>query len=252
VTGQEHPWLVVAWLAMMLVGAPIAVWLAGELLDRHLRPVRALIPHRRVAGTADPLLTVGPVHGSKAAWLVVRPSDLAVAFAAVGVPVRYGLDAHARCVTTGAHEAPALWCGCGLYALRSRAAATRLARRVRRRRGAVAAVLDVELTGRVLEATRGFRSQRQRVTQVTVGGRCVACGAAPSLLTAGHPSAPRRVPSVGPWADDPLEGWAVLVPRCGGCASDAAIALTPAQATTALGCPVRLGGRVSAPGPVRT
>jgi hypothetical protein len=82
----------------------------------------------------------------------------------------YGAVAHASCPLE-AHDAPDAECSCGFYAVADESHLWRL--------GAdepELAVVEVELSGRLIEHDHGYRASDQRVTAVRVHGVCVRCG----------------------------------------------------------------------------
>jgi hypothetical protein len=82
----------------------------------------------------------------------------------------YGARAQATCALSD-HEAPDADCSCGFYAVADDAQLWRL--------GAdepELGVVDVELSGRVIEHDHGYRASHQRVTGVRFHGVCVRCG----------------------------------------------------------------------------
>ena len=82
----------------------------------------------------------------------------------------YGALAQATCALSD-HEAPDADCSCGFYAVADDTQLWRL--------GAdepELGVVDVELSGRVIEHDHGYRASHQRVTHVQFHGVCVRCG----------------------------------------------------------------------------
>jgi hypothetical protein len=82
----------------------------------------------------------------------------------------YGAVAHASCPLSS-HDAPDTGCSCGFYAVADEGQLWRL--------GAdepELAVVEVELSGRVIEHDHGYRASDQRVRAVRVHGVCVRCG----------------------------------------------------------------------------
>lgn len=67
----------------------------------------------------------------------------------------------------GPHDAPILECNCGFHAVK---------RLEDLHLGYGNAVLDVELSGRVVVHEAGYRAAHQRVLRVRVPGRCLICG----------------------------------------------------------------------------
>jgi hypothetical protein len=82
----------------------------------------------------------------------------------------YGPVAHAVCPLHD-HDAPQADCSCGFYAVADESQLWRL--------GAdepELAVVDVELSGRIIEHDHGYRASDQRVHAVRVHGVCIRCG----------------------------------------------------------------------------
>jgi hypothetical protein len=82
----------------------------------------------------------------------------------------YGARAQASCALSD-HEAPDPECSCGFYAVADETQLWRL--------GAdepELAVVDVELSGHVIEHDHGYRASHQQVTNVQFHGVCVRCG----------------------------------------------------------------------------
>ncbi|HZP29237.1 MAG TPA: hypothetical protein VFC99_09820 [Acidimicrobiia bacterium] len=136
----------------------------------------------------------------------------------------YGAVARASCPFVPDHDAPEIGCSCGFYAVASEAELDRL--------GADApdlAVLDVELSGRVVEHAHGYRASHQVIRRVRLHQRCVRCGAHAELL---HQ---RRFGS--------------LVPACARCARRP---VTVETAATSLGTTVEFEADDSVPAPRAT
>jgi len=133
----------------------------------------------------------------------------------------YGAVARASCPFDAQHDAPDADCTCGFYAVASDAELGRL--------GADApdlAVLDVELSGRVVEHTHGYRASHQQIRRVRLHQRCVRCGRRAELLN--H----RR--------------FGGLVPACGRCARRP---VTIERAAASLGADVQFEADNSVPAP---
>lgn len=231
---------------------PLAISGVSSLVERRWAPV--LHPLRRLGaglrGADDALLVPSPVVGHKVAHLLLRPEDGKLEFLGVAAPRRYGNPARARCSHERfRHPAPSPWCTCGLYAAKDAATA----RRVGRETPWPVALLRVHLTGRVLEFRRAYRAQRQRVVAIRVPPDCVECGGdarlfAGPVVNAVPPRRRRRNQTERMWsgADRGLpprlaatHGWAVLAPRCPGCADRPGYAFTtPEQVRARLGAPV--------------
>jgi hypothetical protein len=103
--------------------------------------------------------------------VVVRPAF----FRALGGV--YGAVAKAECPFGRGHDAPEPACTCGFYAVETDDELWRL--------GCDEpdlAVLEVELSGRVIEHEHGYRASHQRVRAIRMHRRCSRCGRAAELL----------------------------------------------------------------------
>jgi hypothetical protein len=135
----------------------------------------------------------------------------------------YGALAQASCAL-GDHDAPHADCSCGFYAVADDAQLWRL--------GAdepELAVLDVELSGRVIEHDHGYRASNQHVLGVCFHGVCVRCGRRAEAFSQ------RRFGS--------------LVPACRSCARRP---MTPDEVSKSLGVSVRFTTDDPAPAPLGT
>jgi hypothetical protein len=133
----------------------------------------------------------------------------------------YGTVARASCPFAPDHDAPEPGCTCGFYAVASEDGLDRL--------GADApdlAVLDVELSGRIVEHTHGYRASHQVIRRVRLHQCCVRCGAPAEVLH--H----RR--------------FGALVPSCRRCARRP---VTLPVAAASLGTAVEFEAGVSVPAP---
>ena len=149
---------------------------------------------------ARKLARLGMEHGE----VVLRPAF----YRQLGAS--YGAVAHATCPLSG-HDAPQADCSCGFYAVADEGQLWRL--------GAdepELAVVEVELSGRIIEHDHGYRASDQRVRAVRVHGVCVRCGQRAEVF------AQRR--------------FGGLVPACRRCARRP---LEPDTVSDALGVPVR-------------
>lgn len=95
----------------------------------------------------------------------------AVAFSALTSVSIFGAKATAVCIYGGDHKAPGETCACGFYALSDRD-------RIRSgqysgfRHNPETALATVEFSGDVIEGSKGFRAECQRVRDVEVWGVC--------------------------------------------------------------------------------
>jgi len=161
-----------------------------------------------------------PITARKFARLVRRGDGLAFLpafFQANSAP--YLTASRATCELGESHAAPDAECTCGFYAVDNDDDLWRLGGG-----DPELVVLDVELSGRVIEHQHGYRASDQRVRAVSIPRRCVRCGREAELL---HK---RRFGSV--------------VPACPRCARNP---LTLDDAADALGVPVSVEGEAGMP-----
>jgi hypothetical protein len=161
-----------------------------------------------------------PIKGRKFARLVRRGDGIAFLpafFQANSAP--YRAASHATCELGEPHPAPDPRCTCGFYAVADDEQLWRLGTG-----DPELVVLDVDLSGRVIEHEHGYRASNQRVRQVSVPRRCVRCGREAQLLN-------KRM-------------FGAVVPACTRCARRP---LTLEEASEALDVPVRFEGEVGTP-----
>lgn len=116
---------------------------------------------------------VEPIRAWKLAFIRSADGNLAFSGYVVGDQHLYQREDTALCLTSlsSDHRAPAWDCGCGFYGmnhLRHEHLPTRHSARV--------AILDVELYGRVIRHTYGYRAEKQRVLRAMVNPHCRLCG----------------------------------------------------------------------------
>jgi hypothetical protein len=119
-----------------------------------------------------------PITGRKFARLVRRGESLAFLpafFQANSAP--YRAVSYATCELGEAHTAPDPKCTCGYYAVADDDQLWRLGGG-----DPELVVLDVEMSGHVIEHEHGYRASNQRVRAVAVPRRCVRCGREAELL----------------------------------------------------------------------
>src|SRR3954447_2441901 len=154
-----------------------------------------------------------PITARKFARLVSRGDGIAFLpafFQAGSAP--YSAVSRAVCELGEPHAAPDADCTCGFYAVGDDDDLWRLGGG-----DPELVVLDVELSGRVIEHEHGYRASDQRVRGVSIPRRCVRCGREAALL---H----RRL-------------FGSVVPACPRCARHP---LTLDDASAVLGVPVRV------------
>src|SRR4051812_1281640 len=143
-----------------------------------------------------------PIEACKLARLGIEHGDVMLRPAFYRqLGASYGTVAHAACPLHD-HDAPQQDCTCGFYAVADVGQLWRL--------GAdepELAVVDVELSGRVIEHDHGYRASDQRARAVRVHGVCTRCGRRAEVF------AQRRfgglVPACRRCARRPLEAGAV-------------------------------------------
>ncbi len=161
-----------------------------------------------------------PIKGRKFARLVRRGDGIAFLpafFQANSAP--YSAIARATCELGEPHAAPDAQCTCGFYAVDNDDDLWRLGGG-----DPELVVLDVEMSGQVIEHEHGFRASDQHVSAVSIPRRCVRCGREAELL---H----KRL-------------FGSVVPACPRCARNP---LTLEDASAALGVPVRVEGEAGMP-----
>ncbi len=159
---------------------------------------------RGADGPSAPTVAIdGPLIGVKYAAVLAVDGELRFC----GTTARsrhsrcYDTDAIATCQQGHDHRPPAWGCTCGFYA---HATDQQLVQSWGELRRPYWARLVVELSGRVVEHDRGWRSSRQVVLEASWEDRCETCTT-------------RRADGFGP--SDRLPG--AVVPRCRTCAGDA-------------------------------
>jgi len=161
-----------------------------------------------------------PITARKFARLVRRGDGLAFLpafFQANSAP--YSAASRATCELGEPHAAPDAQCTCGFYAVDNEDDLWRLGGG-----DPELVVLDVELSGRVIEHEHGYRASDQRVRAVSIPRRCVRCGREAELL---H----KRM-------------FGSVVPACPRCARNP---MTLDDASVALGVPVGVEGEAGTP-----
>jgi hypothetical protein len=161
-----------------------------------------------------------PIQGRKFARLVRRGDGVAFLpafFQSNSAP--YAAAAGAVCELGEPHRAPDPKCTCGFYAVDNDDDLWRLGGG-----DPELVVLDVELSGHVIEHEHGYRASDQRVRGVALPRRCVRCGREADRL---H----KRT-------------FGAVVPACERCARRP---LTLDEASASLGVPVRFEGEVGTP-----
>lgn len=117
-----------------------------------------------------------PIRARKLAW-IVRLTDphlpererWGFQGASVGNIAFYRPESRSVCLLTGTHhDAPQPDCTCGFYAVKRVTGDHRTA--------GFFVALDVDLYGRVIRHTAGWRAEKQRVIKVTIGSICALCG----------------------------------------------------------------------------
>ena len=152
---------------------------------------------------------LGVEHGD----VVVRPAFFR------GVGDVYGAVARASCPYGTAHDVPGRDCSCGFYAVGTEDELWRLGGE-----NPELAVLEVELSGRVIEHDHGYRASNQRIRRVRLHGRCTRCGRRAEVLH--H------------------QRFGALVPACRRCARRP---VTIADASASLGAPVTFDADEASP-----
>lgn len=218
------------WLALLV--------LAGMLLLGRRRWVAAArgghLPWRVGALPVEEVAAEDAPRGWKCAQLLISPDRRAARFAGISIGCSYRADDTGTCVRHRSHHVPELSCECGFYAFFDREQAVEL---LGRRGGAaggtvVRSLLEVELTGTVVEHERGYRAEHQRVLGVVVLPWCADCAGDGRLVRAaafGTDGAPAL--SASEWGGLPallgdrlhpeirlLEEWSCLRPLCELCA----------------------------------
>jgi len=148
-----------------------------------------------------------PYLGWKNARLIWIPGDhYLFGGVSIGKATQYGLRARARCLSDGPassqpdHQAPAESCSCGFYAHARQPQSESYA--------AEYVALEVELGGKVIVCTDGYRAEWQRVLNIVVPQVCYACEQkATSLAIATDDGGPHQAL---PWCEEHLESMHVL------------------------------------------
>lgn len=128
---------------------------------------------------SGPDLRAAPLEAYKLARLTLR--DGAVRFSPLnnrgGAFATYENPASAVCADGHAHDAPALECSCGFYAVAEREALWRLGWQTFE-----TPTLRVLLYGRIVEHRHGYRAAHQHVESVELPARCWWCAEPAELL----------------------------------------------------------------------
>lgn len=168
--------------------------------------------------------------GWRHALLVVVPTagQLTPVFSATSHVLHFGRSAEAVCVFHPHHRPPQLACGCGFYALKDRAAIVsgRYSGGRRVLPAVHKALLNVSLSGTVVEGVKGFRAARQHVLSAHFSANCARC-------------ATHRVSRFSVLTDDSLGLYPEfpLAPTCDRCGSKASEAFSVRDVEYALGVP---------------
>jgi hypothetical protein len=162
-----------------------------------------------------------PLHAVKRAHVRLSPDGSEATLTGLTAGSRYAVDARASCPRGCPVPDPS--CRCGFYAMRGDLESRQLPHEAAwaRRAEPLSVRLDVELSGVVLEYELGYRAERQRVLEVGIPDRCVACDAQGlDSQAAGLIARPRQIahPFSGagnPYLGDPsLRGWLELRSVC--------------------------------------
>lgn len=162
-----------------------------------------------------------PIAAVKRAHVRLSPDGTEATLTGLTAGSRYAVDARATCPRGCPVPDPS--CRCGFYAMRSDLEARQLPHEAAwaRRAEPLSVRLDVELSGVVLEYDLGYRAERQRVREVGIPDRCVACAAqGVDQQAAGLIARPRQIahPFSGagnPYLGDPsLREWLELRSAC--------------------------------------
>jgi hypothetical protein len=143
-----------------------------------------------------PPATLEPIRAHKAGWVLIAPDRIRARFAGLSVHLPYSADdvagcAPERCRTDGAHDAPDRDGSCGFHGTAQDPISWLVPD---------AALLDVELFGRVVRHERGWRASRQRVLGAAFLRACRECRGPAAMLVA--------LPS------DVVDGWWTVGARC--------------------------------------
>lgn len=130
-------------------------------------------------GGSDPELLASPIHAHKLCRLrmVGRRLRFAPLHRRPGGTGWYGPSARAECDLGGEHTSPDRACSCGFHAVADRSELWRLGWA-----SLATPVLDVQLSGRVIEHTHGYRAEYQDVDRMEIAGRCARCGRDATVL----------------------------------------------------------------------
>jgi hypothetical protein len=167
------------------------------------------------AALDEPLLAVKRAH------VRLSPDGTEATLTGLTAGSRYAADARATCPRGCPVPDPS--CRCGFYAMRGDPESRQLPHEAAwaRRAEPLSVRLDVELSGVVLEYELGYRAERQRVLEVGIPDRCVACAAQGlDQQAAGLIARPRQIahPFSGagnPYLGDPeLRSWLELRSAC--------------------------------------
>jgi hypothetical protein len=162
-----------------------------------------------------------PIPAVKRAHVRLSPDGREATLTGLTAGSRYAVDARATCPRGCPVPDPS--CRCGFYAMRGDPEARQLPHEAAwaRRAEPLSVRLDVELSGVVLEYDLGYRAERQRVVEVGIPDRCVACAAQGlDSQAAGLIARPRQIahPFSGagnPYLGDPaLRDWLELRSAC--------------------------------------
>ncbi|MFO7777078.1 MAG: hypothetical protein R6V28_01870 [Nitriliruptoraceae bacterium] len=162
-----------------------------------------------------------PIRAVKRAHVRLSPDGTEATLTGLTAGSRYEVNAQATCPRGCPTPSPT--CRCGFYAMRSDVESRQLSQESSwaRRADPLSVRLDVELSGVVLEYELGYRAERQRVLEVGVPDRCVACAAGGvDRQASGLIARPRQIASPfsgagNPYLGDPsLRDWLELRPAC--------------------------------------
>jgi hypothetical protein len=201
-------------------GEPAVAPSVGEAVDRSESDDEHGVELALPSGPLPWDVYATPIAGRKFARLVNRSDRVAFlpAFFQANSGL-YGAVATATCELGESHDAPDARCTCGFYAVDEDEDLWRLGGG-----DPELVVLDVDLSGRLIEHEHGYRASNQRVRRVRVPRRCARCGREAEML---H----RRL-------------FGAVVPACKKCARRP---LTLDEASESLEVPVEFSGEEATP-----